>query len=436
MAQTAYLLVQQGCRVSVLCPPGHPARKVPGVKVHEHSGVNPLRALSRAIAAGNPAMVVPADDRAVVHLHQLHRTGSASERELVERSLGAAHGFAVTASRSRLLKVAQRLGIAVPEGGPIASPAELETWLDQVPGPWVLKVNGAWGGNGVRIPATREDARGAFHRLSRWLNVRTMLTRVVIKRDSFWVSDWFSSDVPEVTAQAHVRGRPANLAMLCRDGEVLAASVVETVVSMGHTGSSTIVRVVERPGLVADARRLARELGLSGFHGLDFMVEEATDRALLIELNPRLTPLSNIRLEPGRDPVGAVATLLTGAACTPPVELPAGRMVAFFPTAIQSGCDERVLFGCFQDGPWGHPVLIDEMMRLTWPERALLSRLATACQRLVQRASRGDATSVTAVTTLLDAAEPARPAVVESDLVRDAVAPEVMPTCGLHAAFS
>ena len=367
-------MVQAGCEVSVLCPAGHPVHAVPGVSVRRHRGIDPVRALSEAIAACQPETVVPADDRAVFHLHRLHRTGTDAERALVERSLGAAEGFGVTASRSRLLEVARSLGIAVPEGAAVADRSGLGAWLDRVPGPWVLKVNGAWGGAGVRISSTREEARAAFETLGRWLNLWKVLRRLVVKGDSFWVSDWMCRGTPEVTAQAYVAGRPGNLAMLCRNGEVLAASVVETVKSMGPTGASTVVQVVDRPEFVADARLLARELGLNGFHGLDFMVENSTGRALLIEMNPRLTPLSNVRFGPGQDLVGAAATLLSGKACAPPATLP-GRLVAFFPTAQQVGCDRELLASCFQDVPREQPALVAEMLRPSWPERRLLSRL-------------------------------------------------------------
>lgn len=376
LAQFAHLLVQHHCRVSVLCPVGHAVHAVPGVTVRRHRGIDPVRALSKAIHACKPEMVVPADDRAVIHLHRLHRTGSDADRALVERSLGVADGFGVTTSRLRLLEVAQSLGIAVPEGAAMVGRPGLEAWMDRVPGPWVLKVNGAWGGDGVRITATRDATRVAFKKLARRLNIWRVLRRLVIKGDSFWVSDWMCPGALEVTAQAYVAGWPGNLTMLCHNGEVLAAIVVETVKSMGLTGPSTVVQVVERPEFVANAKLLARKLGLNGFHGLDFMVENLTGRALLIEMNPRLIQLSSVRLEPGRDLVGAAITLLLGKACAPPTTLP-GKLVAYFPTAQQNGCDKAYLASCFHDVPWDQPALMAEMLRPSWPERRILSRLVS-----------------------------------------------------------
>jgi len=119
LARLAHLLVLAGCRVSVLAPPGHPARMVPGVRVFEQKAFRPLQALSAAIAAAQPGLVVPADDRATAGLHQLHRSGSDTERGVVRRSLGSPEGYAITTSRIRLLALARRLGLAVPDGGRI-----------------------------------------------------------------------------------------------------------------------------------------------------------------------------------------------------------------------------------------------------------------------------------------------------------------------------
>ena len=208
LAHLAHLLVQAGCRVWVLCPAGHPVHAAAGVTVRLHRGLDPVRTLSVAVGECRPEMVVPADDRAVRHLQQLHRTGTLAERALVERSIGDAEGFEATASRSRLLAVARSLGIAVPDGTAIAGSAELEAWMDRVPAPWVLKVDGAWGGDGVRICATRPEARAAFGELRRWLNLGRALRRLVIRGDPFWMSDWTSRATPEVTVQAHVAREP------------------------------------------------------------------------------------------------------------------------------------------------------------------------------------------------------------------------------------
>ncbi len=173
--------------------------------------------------------------------------------------------------------------------------------------------------------------------------------------------------------------------MFCQNGEVLAATVAEAVAGNGATGPSSIVRLVDRPDFVDGARRLARELRLSGFYGLDFMVDEQTGQALLIEMNPRLTALANIRIDPARDLIGAVVTILSGAECAPPLRTPAGELVAHFPNAWQWHRDDPRLADCFHDVPWAEPALMDAMLAPTWPERHLLARLVSGSRPLVRR---------------------------------------------------
>jgi len=358
---------------------------VPKITVFEQQAFRPAQALSAAIASCQPAFIAPGDDRAVANLHHLHRNGSEAERRLIERSLGSPAGFATAMSRLRLLAVARRLGIAVPDDQPVATAGDLQKWIERTPGPWVLKADGSWAGTGVRIASTPQAAHAAFRALSRHMNGRTALTRMLINRDRFSASDWLRRDRQQIIVQRHVGGWPGNLAMLCRDGEVLAVSVAEAVAWCGATGPSTIVRLVERPDFVDGARRLARELMLNGFHGLDFMVDQSTGQALLIELNPRLTPLAGIRAEMSQDLVGTAATLLSGVACRPPSTLPSGEFIAHFPGAWQWHRDDPRLAACFHDAPWEEPALMAEMLRPSWPERPLLARLEASLRRLVRR---------------------------------------------------
>ncbi len=385
LARFEHLLVLAGCRVSVLCPPGHPVRAVPGVTVFEQQPFNPIAALTKAIAACRPTMVVPSDDRAVANLHQLYQTGSETVRKLVERSLGAPENYPIIRSRTRFIALARELGIAVPDDHAIGSAKELDDWLERVPGPWVVKVDGAWAGTGVRIATTPKQAHAAFRHLPNRLNARVALKRLLVNRDPYWLADWRDQQTPEVSAQGHIKGWPGNLAMVCRDGEVLAATVAEAVACWGETGPSTIVRLVHRPDFVADARRLARALRLTGFYGLDFMVEQSTGKTILIEMNPRVTALANIRLHMGGDLIGAAASLFSGVACPRPASLPDDELVAHFPLAWQWNRNDPRLETCFQDIPWGEPALVTEMLRPSWPDRPLLARTASGTLRLIKQ---------------------------------------------------
>ncbi len=391
LARMTQLLARHGCSVALLSPAAHPGRVLRGVRLFDQDAFNPVRALAAAIRSSGAATVIPADDRAVSYLHRLHRSGTVAERALVERSLGAPEGFAVTGSRVAFIKLARDLGCAVPDDAALPSAAALEAWTAARPPPWVLKVDGAWGGGGVRVVHTRQAAQAAYTELAGWLNGAKSFKRLVVDRDPFWLADWLArrrgggAGGPRVSIQAHVEGWPGDLAMLCSGGQVLAALCCEAVTVESERGPATIVRLVQRPELLEGARRIAAALRLNGFHGLDFVVEAATGRALLVELNPRLTPLANIRLGPveggARDLVAAAATLFSGTPCPPPGTLPEGDLVAHFPGAQRADSRDARLAGCFQDIPVEDPALLTEMLRPIWPDRSPLARLLAAVRR-------------------------------------------------------
>jgi predicted ATP-grasp superfamily ATP-dependent carboligase len=45
--------------------------------------------------------------------------------------------------------------------------------------------------------------------------------------------------------------------------------------------------------MIAAARTIVKKLQLSGFHGYDFVLEDGTGRAYLIEINPRATQINH-----------------------------------------------------------------------------------------------------------------------------------------------
>jgi hypothetical protein len=172
-----------------------------------------------------------------------------------------------------------------------------------------------------------------------------------------------------------VPGRPANSAVACWRGEVLAEIQVEVLRTSDPLGPSTVVRVIENSEMAAAAAALVRRLGLSGFCGFDFMLEEGTGAAHLIEINARCTPLCHLDLGPGRDPVGALTARLTGRAAPASQPTTDNPLIAYFPQAWQQDPSSELLRTAFHDVPWEDPGLVRELVRAPYAQRGLLSRL-------------------------------------------------------------
>jgi hypothetical protein len=173
--------------------------------------------------------------------------------------------------------------------------------------------------------------------------------------------------------------------MFCWEGEVLAAVAGESVTALGVNRPTSIIRLIRRPDILETAAVLAREMRLTGFYGLDFIIEETTDRAFLLEMNPRPTSLTNIRLEPGRDVLGAAVTALSCMPCPGPAKLPETELVAYFPLAWQGGHPDDTHPDAHHDIPSSEPALMAEMLRPRWPERQILARLEQAARQFAGR---------------------------------------------------
>jgi hypothetical protein len=160
--------------------------------------------------------------------------------------------------------------------------------------------------------------------------------------------------------------------VVCWQGRVLAGIGVEVVNAMGPTEPAVVVRVVDTSNMIRAAERLARRLALSGFIGLDFMIEDHSRAMYLIEMNPRCTPPCHIQLGKGRDLIGALAAQLSGEALQEIPPVTKNDLIAYFPQAWDS--KSRFLESSFQDLPEGEPDLLQEL-RQPWPNRSLLYRL-------------------------------------------------------------
>jgi hypothetical protein len=406
-ARLALVLAKAGCEVSAVCSThGHPLLKTRVLqRAYTYSALRPLESLIRAIEETAPDIIIPCDDRGVRHLHELFawaKTQNGSARglaNLIVRSLGSPESYPVVSARFDLLKLADEEGFRIPQTRSILESDDLKAWQAEHPFPWVLKADETWGGRGVRIVNTPEEAERFFLEVSRPFRFRRAVKRMFVNRDPFWFQPWWANRKPAVIVQSHVQGRPANCGVVCWEGEVLACVAVEVVRAMGATGPASIVRVVNNSRIEGCAKRIAGRLRLSGFFGLDFMIEEGSGEPYLIEMNPRTTPVCHLRLGRNRDMIGALWAKLTG---NPVPDIPAvteNDMIAYFPQA--TSCESELLQSCFQDIPQGEPDLLEEFLR-PWPERSFLFQLINRMHRTKSLASTALTVSAAVPETLTD----------------------------------
>jgi hypothetical protein len=377
-ARLAITLSEAGFIVSALCPSHHPLLKTRGVqKTFSYCGLRPLGSLRTAIEATAPYIIVPCDDLAVQHLHELYayerklETSGSKIEVLIERSLGSPESYYIVTARYNLIKTAREEGIPAPETGFLNTVDDLKSWHTRQAFPWVLKADGTSGGHSVKIVHTLKEAEQRFSELSQPLKARQVVKWLLVDRESFWLRHWWNRRSPRITIQSYINGHPGNCAFVCSDGKVLAGISVEVLSAKGQTGPAIVVRAIDSPGMMRAADRIAARLSLSGFFGLDFIIEEGSGMPYLLEMNPRCTPLSHLRLGKGKDMIEALWAQMSGRPVRETPSVTSKEIIAYFPQAWND--KSPFLESGFHDIPQGEPDLVQEILH-PWPARSLFFR--------------------------------------------------------------
>lgn len=376
-ARLAMAFDELGCRVEALCPQGHPVTHTRAARrVHLHSAWWPLRSLRAAIDAAAPDLVIPCDDDAALLLHRLHEQADAQAlhlRALIGDSLGAPAACALATTRGRLLTLAAQAGVRVPAGAVVSSAEELRAWLSRHRLPVVLKVEGTWGGQGVAVVHSHDEARRMFERLAARPPLRHAAARMLLERDPAQLAPALRRGRRVVTVQDFIAGPPANRAVACWQGQVLAGTSVQALQTQHPTGPATVVRVLDNAEMADAARRLVRCLGVSGLWGLDFVIDQASGAAYLVEMNPRATPICHLPLGAGSDLPAALSARLGGRVAAPRAPI-AHRSVALFPGEWLRDPGSDHLCADHHDVPWREPALVRDGVARPWAERGLIAR--------------------------------------------------------------
>ena len=364
-ARLSMALANSGYAVKAVCPPDHPLCKTSAPQeTYSYRGLMPLMSFREAIVMGKPDLIVPGDDLAVQHLHELYyreqRNGSAGAKTcaLIERSMGVAESFPVVYSRSQFMHMAEEEGIRAPKTQVIANIEALRHYGARMGFPMVLKADGTSGGEGVRVVRTAQEAERAFRRLQAPPILARVAKRVLLDRDTTLVWPMLSRHRSVVSAQTFIPGREATSLVACWEGTVLAGLHFEVLSKQDSTGPASVVRMIKDADMVSATEKMVRRLGLSGLHGFDFMLEAQTGNSYLIEINPRTTQVGHLRLGPGRDLPAALHAAISGGVVGETIKMTENDTIAFFPQEWLRNPGSAFLRSGYHDVPWEEPALV------------------------------------------------------------------------------
>ena len=369
-ARVSLALAKAGFAVAAISPARSFVRQTSAVRRHYFYRIAARhRSLTRAIADWSPDLLVCTDDCAVGDLHTLHeravrdRQGERSGGivRLIERSLGAASSFEFATKKSLLIPFARSKSVRCPQTKEIHL-RNIDETLKSIDYPTLVKADGAWGGKYVRIAENAAQVRTAvceFELPMSWPRIaRSNLARVL----PLSVFRFFSLLLRRVCLQELILGAAANRAVICWNGEVVAGISVKVIATTYAFGPAAMVQVIDHPEMTAAANVLVEELKLSGFVGFDFILD-SSNRAYLIEMNPRVTPIAYLGGAYGVDLSSALFSRITNTEWTPQPSKGSTHPVPLFPQELQrSACSNAILSG-YEDIPWEDPKLVFELLK-------------------------------------------------------------------------
>jgi len=368
-------LIRVGFEVAIICPPGNPIEHIRNLSArYKYRSWRSENSIRNAIADWKPALLVCNDDVAVRELHKMYRQAcietscpeSAALVNLIQLSLGDPRSFAISTSKSRQISVALTLKIACPPTTVLNAYQDLDRHLGHLIYPALVKSDQSWGGRGVRTVHTDRELLQAILELSfphdwpkslKWLVARALTAVPVV---------WRPPLPQDLNFQSYIGGRPANRAVVCWQGKILAGITVEAIETDSEFGPTTLARIIEHAEITETAEKIVESQRLSGFLGFDFVLDHA-NRAWFLEMNPRVTPACHLRF---RAPSLAAALFLklTGEQPSSEIREVPEDMIALFPNRVSTKSGQ---YSYFDDVPEEEPAFVKACRRAQFRRKIL-----------------------------------------------------------------
>lgn len=388
-------LADLGCAVQAVCTPRSALSISSAVgSTHHYRSFKPLLSIDAAIEAAHPDLIVPCDDLATAHLHALYERKTCNgpllplaTAALLARSLGSPASHPIVASRQKFLALAREEDVLVPDSALTPDLNALDEWLAGNGVPAVLKTDCTSGGQGVRIVNTGQQAQVAFRELASRRAMGRIVKDILADGAGSTFARVFRREQPLVSAHRFVAGQDANVALACWQGEVLAQIAAVVLETRSPNGPAAVIRLVENSQMSDAVKKIVRRLGLSGFVGFDFVIEESTGRAFLIEINPRATQSCHLQLGSRSNLCAALCASLSGSAAAKKASVTRRETIVLWPHLAESLLPAHIVDNAYFDQPQNDPEIVrlygsnkgarlSNVMRSLW--RAARTRAALA----------------------------------------------------------
>jgi hypothetical protein len=211
-------------------------------------------------------------------------------RRILRESKGDPHLSSALDGKIQTQKLAHSLGIRTPDDRSCRSINRAVGIANSLGWPVVLKDEFAAGGLGVKICADEASLRTAWHQLDGMLRKPSL--KAILRS---FLKNPIGRFKPRRSVQRFIQGRPAFRAVAAWKGFCLGGiSALVEVSNPPVSGPSCVVTIKDIPEIDAACDKMVHSTKMSGFAGFDFMIEDETGHAYLLECNPRPTSLSHL----------------------------------------------------------------------------------------------------------------------------------------------
>ena len=364
-ARLAIALANSGCEIEAICPPGNVLEKISVTRcAYHYRALVPLNSFYRAIAASRPDLIIPCDDLATLHLHEIHYREQSRDSQgariapLVERSLGAPTSFSLVYKRTALMEMARKQGVLAPATEVVHSIGDVRQAIAHLGYPLVLKTDASSGGYGVRIVQSPHEAEIALARLEASPPLARVLKCAFAARDYNLVFPFLQRKKCVVNAQRFIDGSDATSAVACWKGRVLASVHFRVIHKQYCRGPSSVLTLTKHPDMTFAEETLVSRLNLSGLHGFDYILDEKSGRAYLIEINPRATQVCHLAMGTGQNLAEAIYAAVTANNIRETSKITEKDTVVLFPQELERDATSGYLSTAYHDVPWQEPRLV------------------------------------------------------------------------------
>jgi predicted ATP-grasp superfamily ATP-dependent carboligase len=321
-----------------------------------------LLRLIQVIQKVSPELLVPCDEMAVRLLFALateppqgfNPALRARLVALITNSLGDPRFYEVSIDKTMLPAAAETLGVPVPPYAVASRVEDAITHAATLGYPVVLKRRFGFAGEGVAVVSTRDELVDAAKRLMR--------------PDQL---DLGEHREPRLIVQAFIAGPYRSQALVAIRGEPLAGFCWERHVATSPVkGQTSVLRFVQSLETRAFSEALCRGFGIGGFFNVQFVIDERTGDAYLLEINRRIVTHTHLGERVGKDLGRALLGALDGkrAEASQTASGDAGGTVVIFPREWLRDPGSRYLAEFPSDVPWDEPELLAAMLAMRHEE--------------------------------------------------------------------